>query len=296
MRYAADWRTLAIVGTWFCVEALAWRVGTQNIALDAAVAVLACTGSFLGAVAAHNALHCPVFHSRTLESLWRCVLTLVYGHPVSAYVPAHNLSHHLHLETAHDLMRTSKARWRTNLLNLVFFAPSISGALMRAEVGYLRYAWRRRRRWRNQALLELAVLIVTMGGLAAVDWRRLAVYVMVPHAYAAWGIITMNLLQHDGADSGSTYNHSRTFVGPFINWITFNNGFHAVHHMLPGLHWSLAPAAHARLVAPHVDPRLVECSFVGYLFRTFVWPGSRMRFDGVRLEPRPAGTDSPWYA
>ena len=35
-----------------------------------------------------------------------------------------------------------------------------------------------------------------------------------------------------------------------MNWFTFNNGYHGIHHMKPGLHWSLAPEVHAKELAP----------------------------------------------
>ena len=34
------------------------------------------------------------------------------------------------------------------------------------------------------------------------------------------------------------YNGARNFVGPVINYLTFNNGYHTIHHMYPTMHWS----------------------------------------------------------
>ncbi|MBX3230637.1 MAG: fatty acid desaturase [Labilithrix sp.] len=294
LRYSADRRTLAIVGSWFVVEAALWSIDGHPW-LTAGLFSAACVGAFLAAVATHNTIHCPVFHSRTLEALWKCVLTLAYGHPIGSFVPGHNLSHHRHLETRADVMRTSKARARWNLINIVTFFPSISGAMLRSEIGYVRFAWRRRARWRRQLVLESCVLVVAALALAAVDYKRLLWCVVIPHVYAAWGVVTMNLLQHDGADTDSPHNHSRSFIGKTVNWLTFNNGFHAVHHLRPGLHWSLLPAAHERLVVPHTDPRLIEPSLPAYLFRTYVFPGRRVRFDGRPVVLVEAGADAPWY-
>lgn len=37
------------------------------------------------------------------------------------------------------------------------------------------------------------------------------------------------------------WNGARNFVGPVINYLTFNNGYHTIHHMYPTMHWSRLP-------------------------------------------------------
>src|SRR5690606_19034545 len=114
------------------------------------------------------------------------------------------------------------------------------------------------------------------------------------HQYAAWGIVTMNVLQHDGCDERSEWNHSRNFVGRLVNFWTFNNGFHTIHHMPPVLHWSLLPEAHAREVAPHIHPILEQRSLIAYIVRTFLVPGRRVTYEGVPFRPAPPGPDENW--
>ena len=234
LRYAADRRMVGMILTFFALETWQWVAPPQSWWVKVPVFLATCAVSFLGAVATHNTLHCPVFHAGWMNSLWQVALTLTYGHPVCSFVPGHNLSHHRHTETRRDIMRTSKARFRWNLLNLLFFASSISSTILGAEIGYLRATWRRRPRWGRQLLLETSVWLGLLAVLFVVEWRKALVYVMIPHAYAAWGIVTMNLLQHDGCDPESKVNHSRNFVGAALNWWTFNNGYHTIHHMRPG--------------------------------------------------------------
>ena len=294
LRYRADRRTLCLVGGWYALLASAWIAAPPGVWANVPLVAALCAGSFLGAVATHNAVHCPVFVSRRLNNLWQVVLTLTYGHPVSSYVPGHNLSHHRHTETRRDVMRTDKARFRWNLLNLLFFAASVGRSILGAEITYARYAARRHPRWTRQLALETVAMVVALGALLALDWRRTLLYVVVPWQYAAWGIVTMNLLQHDGCDATSPWNHSRNFVGRALNWFAFNNGYHGVHHLKPTLHWSLAPEAHRALVAPHLDPRLAEPSLFAYVLRTFVLPGGRRNFDGTPRVARDPGPDESW--
>jgi hypothetical protein len=218
---------------------------------------------------------------------------LTYGHPVSAYVPGHNLSHHKHTQSRKDVMRTSKARFRWNLLNGLLFMPIVGRDIFAADMRFFKAMYRRNPPWFRQMMFEAIVFVGSMGALIALDWRKFLLYVLIPHQYAAWGIITMNLLQHDGCDENSEYNHSRNFVGKLVNWFCYNNGYHTIHHMEAGLHWSLAPAEHQKRVAPFIHPNLDQPSLLAYLFRTYFWPGKRVTYEGKPLVlPRRAPTRS----
>lgn len=298
LRYAADLRTLFFVSAYFGLLALLWVIVPSDpmqtrweLAVPLFIAL--CVTSFQGAVSTHNAVHCPIFKQRELNKLWQVVLTLTYGHPVSSYVPGHNLSHHKHTQSPRDVMRTTKVRFRYNLLNLIFFMASIVPSIMRADATYAKSMRTRHPRWFRQLVVETVVLWGVQIALFVVDWRKALILWVVPHLYAQWGIVTMNLLQHDGCDENTEYNHSRNFVSKLVNWWTFNNGFHTIHHMTPGLHWSLAPEAHARLIAPYIHPNLDQKSLAAYLFKTFVI-GRRVTYDGKPYMPSPDGGDEEW--
>jgi fatty acid desaturase len=119
-------------------------------------------------------------------------------------------------------------------------------------------------------------------------------FVWIPHLWANWGIVSINFIQHDGCDEAHPVNHSRTFIGPLINWLTFNNGYHTIHHMEPGLHWSLLPAEHAKRIRPSLHPNLEQTSMPVYLFKSFVWPARRLRYDGMPYLLPPLEPDRDW--
>src|SRR5262249_10925388 len=56
--------------------------------------------------------------------------------------------------------------------------------------------------------------------------------------------LAVNFLQHDGCDPESDTAHSRDFTGWLTNIIFFNAGYHTVHHLHPGRHWSRLAAEH----------------------------------------------------
>jgi fatty acid desaturase len=300
LRFAADRRTLAFVGTYYLLIGLAF---TLPFAWSTWVplAVLLCFLSFFCAVITHNTVHTPVFRNRELNRLFQVFLSLTYGHPVSMFVPGHNLSHHKYLQTPKDRMRTDKMRFRWNLLNQLFFNFAVGPAIFKDNAAYVKAMRVKRPVWYRQFVLEMSVyvafLIFTLALSFAIDGIvpvRFLVFVMIPHQYAVWGIAGINFVQHDGTDPEHPYNHSRNFTGRVVNWFTFNNGFHGIHHEHPGLHWSLARAAHDKEYGPHIDPRLDQKSLLAYCWRAYVWPGKRLRFDGTPVVLGPARQDEDW--
>jgi fatty acid desaturase len=294
LRYRADLRTLAFVAWYYVLLALFWVTDPGPWWVTVLAVLTLGFFSWIVAVITHNTVHCPMFHSRTLNRLFQIVLTVGYGHPVSAYVPGHNLSHHAFTQGPRDVMRTTKLRYRWNVLNLLLFLPTVSGAIMRNDAKFCRAMMADRPRWFRQLLLELAVFVAVSVSLLVLDWRKFLVWFYIPHVMAAVGIIGINYLQHDGCDPDSEYNHSRNFGGAVFGWLTFNNGYHTIHHMDPGLHWSLAPAAHAERVRPHIHPNLDDLDILAYMWRAFVWPGKRMRYDGTPVVLPPPVEDECW--
>lgn len=296
LRYRADVRTLAFIASYFVLLPIAYSLpfDTKHVWLIAAMTLVMMTVSWLNAVITHNVVHCPVWKNRTLNKLTQIALSLAYGFAVSDYIPGHNLSHHRFTQTRKDVMRTSKVRYRWHLLNLLLFFFHVGFDVVAANGKYARYAKGRAEKWHRQRWIEVVVTWSVKIALIAIDWRKGILFVLVPHLWAVWGITTVNLLQHDGADGSHPYNHSRNFVGRIFNWFTFNNGFHGMHHMEPGLHWSLLRQAHEQRLKPFMDPRLDEPSLAVYLLRTFVWPGKRRMFDGRPITFIEEGPDEDW--
>ena len=294
LRYRADLKTLAFIAVYFALVALQWVYAPRGVAVAVALFVLTCWFSFFGAVATHNTVHSPVFKSRTMNRIFQVVLTFTYGNPVSSFVPGHNLSHHKHTQSRRDVMRTSKTRHAWNLLNGLFFILHVAGPIMSGDRRYFKAMRERNPPWARQMAMEWLLLHGAYLTLAVLDWKKFLLYVFIPHKYAAWGIITMNLLQHDGCDERSEFNHSRNFVGKVVNFFAYNNGYHTIHHLEPGLHWSVLPVEHQKRIAPFIHPNLDQPNLLAYLWRTFGWPGKRMTYDGKPLVLPPEGPDEEW--
>ena len=277
LRFAADRRTLGVLTTHALLTLAAWVAAPPGLASLAAMAVLAYT-SWLSAIVAHNTVHSPVFRRRWMNSAFQIWVSLSYGFPITDYIPGHNLSHHRFLQAREDVMRTSKVRFRWNLLNLLAFPFAVSPAIVR---GNRRYAsLKGNEEWRRQRALEIVLVWGVKVALLALDWRKALCFVLVPELFANLGIVGINFFWHDGCDPEHPVNHSRNFTSPLLNFLTLNNGYHGIHHLEPGLHWSLLPEAHAEHIRPGLHPALEQRSLLGYAWRTFVYPGRRETFEG----------------
>jgi fatty acid desaturase len=239
-------------------------------------------------------VHSPVFTERWMNRAFQVWVSLSYGFPISDYVPGHNLSHHRYTQQREDVMRTTKVNFRWNLLNLLFFLPAVTPSILKGNAEYRKLAGFQSAQWRKQLLLEGVIVWSVKVGLLLLDWRKALLFVVIPHLYANFGIVTINFLQHDGCDGDSPVNHSRNFVSPLLNFFAFNNGYHGIHHQTPGLHWSLTPAAHAKEMHATIHPALEQKSLVAYLFRAFVYPGKRVTYDGKPVVITNEGPDRPW--
>ena len=293
LRYRADLRSIAFVLLYFFLIGFAY---TQSLPWWGTVGLclFLCLLSFFCAVITHNTVHAPIFTVKPLNKLFQVLLTLTYGHPVSTFVPGHNLSHHKHTQTPKDAMRTSKLRFRWNILNQIFFAWVVGPPILRANLAYAAIMRKKNPVWFRQFILETAFYFLYLGLALWLDWQKFLLFVVIPHQYASWGIMGINFVQHDGCDPEHPYNHSRNFTGKVVNWFTFNNGYHGLHHMKPSLHWSLLPEVHAKEVTPHIHPALEQRSLLIYLWKAYIWPGTRLRYDGQPMLLPPPVEDESW--
>jgi fatty acid desaturase len=300
LRHDEDIRQIGCTAAFFAVFLFAWLSFRSPVSglIPFATWLSLFQLSFMGAVATHNAIHVPLFKSKHLNSLYQICLSLQYGGSVSIFVPGHNLSHHRYPQQARDVMRTTKVRYQWNMLNgLLFFWHIVLSGNQDEKLYFAAQARLDRRIVRQRRLEEIAVFGTT-AVLLLLDWRRWMWFALVPQFYAKYCILSLNLLQHDGCDMKSRYNFARNFTDPWLNYLCFNNGYHTVHHLYPGLHWSVLAQKHKELVAPHITPSLEQPSILGYMWRSFVWPGVRLNFRGETLvitQEDMEVRDEPWF-
>ena len=291
MKRAADVRQVATVATYYALLGSMYFVPRcRNIAFLAA----ACAFSFLSAVVGHNTLHQGMFESKRANVLFRYVLSFGGLFPISAVIPSHNLVHHHFDDDGQpDWAAPTHVRFEWNLLNLIHF-PNVAGPLTFNGV----QRWARvlgRADFRKQYTRELAFAFGLTAVLLYFDFWTALFFVVVPQLWGARWFLRINIIQHDGCDTSSEWNHSRNFVGRLFNWFMMNNGYHTIHHNRAGMHWSELANAHAREVRPRIDPSLDEPSMSWYLARTYLLRYSRPKARDVASAERvvaPVALDS----
>ena len=260
---------------------------------------LACYLALSAGVIAHNHNHHPTFKERRWNRFFSLWLAVFYGYPTFAWVPTHNQNHHRFVNRAGDATITWRYSNRHNLAIAVsyFFVSSYwqSGPI-KAYIANARATAPHLFRqivieyvvWAGSALALLGFSIA-LHGLQTGFWIWLLASV-VPAFFALWTIMLFNYEQHVHADGSSEHNHSRSWDGRLVNFLLFNNGYHAAHHESPGLHWSALPQAHAAL-APQINPALIERSLGWYFVKNYALAPFARRFGTQQIGPEPSAAE-----
>lgn len=265
LRHKADLRTLGYLLLTGVLLAVNWRAGRVHAVLYPLQLFM----FFTCAVISHNHNHLSLWRSRPLNLFTGYVISFFYGYPSFGWIPTHNQVHHKLNNRPGDSSRSPKLFRGNHLLALLVY-PTLTSVIQTRDIqGYLKDLWHRNRAAFWSAISEYVVFFGAMAVLFVLDWRRTLVFVLVPQQVALFLIQAVNYLQHVETDTYSEWNHSRNFVSPLLNAILFNNGYHTVHHMKPGVHWSETPALHTAHEAK-IDRALKIPSLFAYLGATFL--------------------------
>jgi fatty acid desaturase len=265
LRYKEDWRSVGFLLLLSGLFAAQWTGVVRHWSLLASTCVLA----FVACIIKHNHIHCPTFTSRSCNRVFDYLLSFCTGQSTAAIIPVHNERHHAHAQTEKDFVRSSLVNFRQNWLNLLVFPFAVVRLVHRNKAADIA-CWRQEKpRLYNHVQRERAAVLLLVAVLSAVNWRATLIYLAVPWLFGQWGIVTINLVQHQDCDHGSPYNHSRNVTGRWINWLFLNNGFHTAHHLQPALHWSRLPEFHRFHVEPNMRPELNYRSLLVCIGRQF---------------------------
>ena len=265
LRYSSDIRSLAFLLFLITLFAAQWSGHLRHWT----VLLTTCVFAFVACVIKHNHIHCRTFRTHPWNRAFEYLLGLCTGHPTSAIISIHNERHHGRYHSDEDCVRSSIVRFRSNWLNLICF-PFVAISLVHSKKPADLRRWKIEKPDLYHGLIrERFVIAAFIISLLLLDWRATITYVGVPWLFGQWGIVTINLLQHQDCAHDSSHDHSRNITGRFINWLFLNNGFHTAHHLRPALHWSVLPEFHRNEIAPHIRSDLNESSLAVAIWKQF---------------------------
>lgn len=202
----------------------------------------------------HYQHHRNVWTRPFLNRIYEIALFLQTGTPPFAITLHHNLGHHLHyLEGSADTLA-----WRRPDGSPLSFGE----CLWRNSVGHLQGTiaiGRRHPRIYRRLKAMLAPSLLPLLAFALLDWRKTLIVFVGPMLLALANVARLGYHQHAGLDADDHLEASRNDEGRLYNLVTFNSGYHAAHHLKPGLHWSRLPELHRQIRA-----RIPEQLLKGY--------------------------------
>lgn len=291
LRNAADRRTIL----WVLLAPLLVALHYARPDLSLYLLPLSCYFALACGIIAHNHNHCPTFHSKRLNRVFGSWISLFYGYPTFAWIPTHNLNHHKFVNREGDATIT----WRFTNSHNVFVALSYFFVSSYYQSGPIN-DFIRNARLKNRALYRhiLTQYAVWLGSYALMLGLAIALYgvsaglllflyaIGIPALFSLFTIMLFNYDQHAHADPFSEHDHSRSFTSPLLNFLLFNNGYHAAHHEHPGAHWTKLAALH-REIEPLIHPSLVQRSLWWYWFKQYALTPFVPSLGTVQLGPGP---------
>jgi beta-carotene hydroxylase len=285
LKYKADIKSLIFMAITTALFAWQWYHGFDFSSVTFwLIYIVYLHFSVTVSVMTHNHNHINMWTSKPLNLLTDWWLTVFYGMPIFVWIPTHNRNHHRYNNKEGDVTRTYRHTEDNNFVSLIQY-PTISGVNQMREsiIPYMSELKAKNPKQYRENWIQLGVLAAWMLIFLIWNWKKALFFVVIPQQVAQITVIVFNYVQHVHADEESEYNHSRNFM--WVNFLLLNNGYHTIHHMRANLHWSEAPAGHAK-IAHLIDPELTEKSFWGYLFRTYVLSifVPKYRSQSMRLE------------
>ncbi len=270
LKYKADIRSVVFMLIATALLIILWRWGFEihwsSFAILYGMQLLA---AVTVSVMTHNHKHLSMWKSDWMNVLTDIWLTVFYGFPVFAWIPTHMINHHVHVNTEEDYTRTYRLSEKNNLLTLLSY-PTISGYYQQpAVIAYFKGLLGTDRKKFLLHALQVVSLVIWVAVAFIIDWKKALVFVFIPQQVSLFTVLVFNYLQHIHADETSDYNNSRNFTGSMLNFILLNNGYHTVHHLWAGIHWSRLGAKH-REIESKINPALNENNFAWYMLRTYI--------------------------
>jgi beta-carotene hydroxylase len=236
---------------------------------DFLLIALSCLAAYSMGCVQHCHGHMPFFRHRFGNRLVEFLFTLYRVDGCYAWKATHNANHHRFANRVGDYTLTWSTSSANNLTGFLTYLAFGTFAYIRASLAYLAISL-----WRGSFLggfwlAQLAAYTSILIFLLFRDIQTTIAAVILPQVFGLLAMIGTGYFQHHHADEEHPYDNSRNFTGGLLNRLTFNHGYHLVHHLHVNMHWSEWPDEHARL-NHRIHPDLNQKSLIFYLLKIFL--------------------------
>lgn len=191
--------------------------------------------------------HC-ICHRKCFKAPYQWLHTYItwivcplFGHAPESYFSHHMGMHHVENNMDDDTSSTMTYQ-RDSVRNflLYFFTFLFSGA--RDTFFYL-FSRKRKKLYARLTFGEYAFLAICIG-LCFLNLKAVLMVYIIPFVFARLVMMLGNWTQHafvDGKEPDNLYKSSVNCINTKYNHVCWNDGYHIIHHLRPGLHYTEMP-------------------------------------------------------
>lgn len=205
----------------------------------------------------HNHHHVNIFTVRPLNRVLEIIMYLQTGTSPLSWTIHHNIGHHhdyLHPERDPSAWKhpdgRPMARLYYDFVNAAMIYPAIWQIGREHPALFARF--------KRLFLISNLVLL----GFFLLDPVMTLIVFVAPMLTLLVLLLDNTFLQHSGLALDNHLVASRNVENRLYNLTSWNLGFHAAHHLRPGIHWTELPALHAS-IRPQIPPHLITTSLFG---------------------------------
>jgi fatty acid desaturase len=265
LRFSEDLWALTYLAATSALLLVQWNLAQPYLPLIA----LSCLMAYGVGCILHNHAHLSMWRHKTLNTLTDYWIILLRGDGVYSWLPTHVLNHHRFANKPGDMTLTYRLTERNNLFNLIGYTAQGLAYYLVATLRYIASFRSQMPRRFIYLISQIALHVCFVGGALFLDMRKTLLFILIPQAFGLIAMVATGYFQHHHTDETSEFNFARNFTGKLNNLMHFNHGFHTVHHLDMGLHWSEWPAAH-RALEPQMEPCLNQPNLPWYMVRTLI--------------------------